>query len=194
MQLRFAGADRDAEHVCGFLMRVTIDSVQHQHVSRALRQRFDRGFSRRWAAERHRARLSGSAPSSCCGRRHHFEMSAPATRQRSIDRDPVQPRAERTAALEAAEIAPGADEGLLRAVLGDVKARGSAAGTSHRPCPSTRGRAARRRRDRPPARARSTVPPCRSPAIPRSLRRSGLSPCIDTTSRVALAAPRANPK
>ena len=84
-------------------------------------------------------------------------LAASRLLQHRVDRDAVQPGAERAARLELAEIAPGLHEGFLHAVLGGRHVAGHAqahgvhaGGMTSIELLESRGRAARRRRDQLP--------------------------------------------
>src|SRR5678815_5531490 len=123
MQLRFARADRDAEHSGNLFMAVAVHRLQHDHMPRARRQRRQRAldvyhFARVVCAVRLHWHVLRVFHGFTIGLRARAVIAL--VREHLVDGDTVQPRAEGAAALEGRETPPGTYESLLHAILRHV--------------------------------------------------------------------------
>ncbi len=102
----------------GLLVAVAVYADQHHDIARSLRQAVERGL------DVERAGGIGGAGHFPGRLVEHARLAqgvarAPAAlREHGVDRDAVQPGRQLAAALEGRQRAPGGDEALLRAVLG----------------------------------------------------------------------------
>src|SRR5436853_574694 len=120
MELRFRRPRDDPEHVRDLLVLVAFHVVQHEHLARAVGKPPDRllEIERQLVyhgATRHRVEhILGIVIAS------PFGAERRAACQDHVDRQAVQPGPERRLAAERAELAPGADEHILRDVVSHV--------------------------------------------------------------------------
>ena len=125
MQLRFARTHRDAEHVRNFLVTVTVDRLQHDDVTRALRQGRERALD-----VHHFGRIDLAGPAARIVDRLRDRLIVrfaarpmiARIRQHLVHGDAMQPRAKSAAPFECGEVAPRTYERELCAVLRHVMA------------------------------------------------------------------------
>ena len=170
VQLRLGGADGDPEHVRGLLMRVAVDSGEHEHVPRA------RGRPAMAASTSIPTPVSPTDPSTACRQarprsrrppRDARSCAAPGRALRSRRSGASRSRSSRATRIAAGSARPvRRPPGCSLQPFPDVP---SCAGTTRKPCPSEAGRAARRTRWSPgrPTRPGDGLPPPAAPARTR---------------------------
>ena len=105
-----------------FRMAKSINTDQHEHMPRAVRQCGDGALHVKGRCIAGGIRPVGQARD---GLRHLiFDPQAVASRQHAINGNVVQPGGKAAAPLEAGQGSPGSDEGILRTILGRLSLAG----------------------------------------------------------------------
>src|SRR5262249_50877851 len=116
MQLRFAGALGDAEHLRGLDVRVPVQGMQYECIAGPFGERTDRGLDL-VHLDGGLQRPVGNLAFLLLLERRLDPSALAALGQADVDRDAVQPGRQRAARLEFPERAPGIDESVLRTIL-----------------------------------------------------------------------------
>src|SRR5438132_9359802 len=119
-QLRLRGPDGDPAHPGDLLVRVAFHVEQHEYFPGARGQRGDRAFEIQALPGRRRP-ATGSLEHRLAARRRDAALAPAAAaplHQHHVDREAVQPRPECAVPAEGPQPLPGADERVLRPLLG----------------------------------------------------------------------------